>query len=120
MSEKRNHTRARPAFLFDEPLSNLLPASVGDGVLRTPFGDVPFDTARLAGRSEHADLHVAGIRPEQLDAETPRTQLIATLDAETSVAEGQQIELALDPGDLHLFDPVSGTRLTHEPLPRAA
>jgi hypothetical protein len=31
----------------------------------------------------------------------------------------QQIELALDPGDLHLFDPVSGTRLTHEPL-RAA
>jgi multiple sugar transport system ATP-binding protein len=169
----------RPVNLFvagfiGSPPMNLLPASVGDGVLGTPFGDVPFDTAWLAGRSEQGDLLVAGIRPEQLrdaallddgqrrrsvsfrvrvdviewlgdeqlvyvpyetssavqqqlaelarelDAETPRTQLIATLDAETGVADGQQIELALDPGDLHLFDPVTGNRLTREPLPRAA
>jgi hypothetical protein len=56
----------------------------------------------------------------ELDAETPRTQLIATLDAETGVAEGQQVALAFDPGDLHIFDPVTRTRLGHEPLPRAA
>ena len=169
----------RPANLFvagfiGSPPMNLLPASVGDGVLGTPFGDVPFDTARLAGQSKQTDLLVAGIRPEQLrdatrlddgqrrrsvtfrvrvdviewlgdeqlvyvpyetssavqqhlaelarelDAETPRTQLIATLDAETGVAEGQEVELAFDPGDLHVFDPVTGTRLTREPLPRAA
>ena len=169
----------RPVNLFvagfiGSPPMNLLPVSVSDGVLGTPFGDVPFDTAWLSGKSKQADLLVAGIRPEQLrdatrldegerqrsvsfrvrvdviewlgdeqlvyvpyetssavqqhlaelarelDAETPRTQLIATLDAETSVAEGQQIELALDPEDLHIFDPVTGDRLTHEPLPRAA
>jgi multiple sugar transport system ATP-binding protein len=168
----------RPANLFvagfiGSPPMNLFPASVGDGVLATPFGDVPFDTTRLAGQSKQADLLVAGIRPEQLrdatrlddgerrrgvsfrvrvdvtewlgdeqlvyvpyetssavqrqlaelarelDSETPRTQLIATLDAGTVVADGQQIELALDPGDLHIFDPVTGTRLGLEPPPRA-
>ena len=61
----------RPANLFvagfiGSPPMNLLPASVGDGVLGTPFGDVPFDTARLAGQSKQTDLLVAGIRPEQL------------------------------------------------------
>ena len=150
----------RPANLFvagfiGSPPMNLLPASVGDGVLgavrRCPVRH------RAACRTvKQTDLLVAGIRPEQLrehtrlddaerrapcdlprsrrrdrvarrraarlrpyetssavqqqlaelarelDAETPRTQLIATLDAETGVAEGQQIELALDPADLHL------------------
>ena len=64
-------------------------------------------------------LQLADLAPS-LDAETPRTQLIATLDAETGVAEGQQVELAFDPEDLHIFDPVTGNRLTREPQPRAA
>ena len=56
---------------------------------------VPYETSS-AVQQQLAEL------ARELDAETPRTQLIATLDAETGVAEGQQIELALDPADLHL------------------
>ena len=40
--------------------------------------------------------------------------------AESDVPEGEEFELWFDPRDMHLFDPVTGTRLNHKPLPRAA
>ena len=41
----------------------------------------------------------------ELDVENPRTQLTVQLSADTNVAEGTDIELAVDRRDLHLFDP---------------
>jgi multiple sugar transport system ATP-binding protein len=162
------------AGFIGSPPMNFLPADVRADSLRTPFGDVPFDTGRLRGRLGDADVLIAGIRPEQfhdpmqldeeqrrrsvihrarvdviewlgdeqlvflpyeaperiqhqlaelgreLDAEWSRTQVIAKLSAETKVVEGDEIELAFDPGDLHLFDPATGSRLTQEPLSQSA
>ena len=59
----------RPINLFvagfiGSPPMNFLPADVQGDVLRTPFGDVPFDTGRLTGRPAD-DVLIAGIRPEQ-------------------------------------------------------
>jgi multiple sugar transport system ATP-binding protein len=156
------------------PPMNFLPADVGADSLRTPFGDVPFDTGPLRGRLGDADVLIAGIRPEQfqdptlldddqrrrsvvhrarvdviewlgdeqllylpyeasehiqhqltelgreLDAEWSRTQVVAKLSAETKVAEGEEVELAFEPADLHLFDPATGERLTYEPEPQPA
>jgi multiple sugar transport system ATP-binding protein len=156
------------------PPMNFLPADVGPDSLRTPFGEVPFDTGPLRGRLGDADVLIAGIRPEQfqdptlldddqrrrsvvhrarvdviewlgdeqllylpyeasehiqrqltelgreLDAEWSRTQVVAKLSAETKVAEGEEVELAFDPADLHLFDPATGERLTYEPKPQPA
>jgi multiple sugar transport system ATP-binding protein len=47
----------------------------------------------------------------ELDEETPRTQMIVKLGAETEVAEGSQVELAFDPHDVHIFEPHGGERL---------
>ena len=62
----------RPVNLFvagfiGSPPMNFLPAERRRRrSLRTPFGDVPFDTARLAGEvDDEDDLIVVGIRPEQ-------------------------------------------------------
>jgi multiple sugar transport system ATP-binding protein len=166
----------RPVNLFvagfiGAPPMNFLPADVGAGSLRTPFGEVPFDTARLPGGAGDENVLIAGIRPEQfqdpalldhdqrrrsvihrarvdviewlgdeqllylpyeaseriqhqltelgreLDAEWSRTQVVAKLSAETKVAEGEEVELAFDPADLHLFDPATGNRLEYEPEP---
>jgi multiple sugar transport system ATP-binding protein len=151
------------------PPMNFLPADIRADSLRTPFGDVPFDTGPLRGRLGDTDVLIAGIRPEQfqdptlldddqrrrkvvhrarvdviewlgdeqlvylpyeapehiqrqltdlgkeLDAEWSRTQVVAKLSAETRVAEGEEVELAFDPGDLHLFDPATGNNLAYEP-----
>jgi multiple sugar transport system ATP-binding protein len=168
----------RPVNLFvagfiGSPPMNLVPAEVESNALRTPFGDVPFDSGRLPA-SFDGDHLIVGIRPEQfhdpakldeehrrsamsfrahvdviewlgdeqllyvpfeapehvahqlvelgreLDLENPRTQLIVQFTAEASVGEGADIELAVDPDDLHLFDPATGASLTPEPLPQVA
>jgi multiple sugar transport system ATP-binding protein len=155
------------------PPMNFLPADVGAGSLRTPFGEVPFDTARLTGGVGDENILIAGIRPEQfhdpallddeerrrsvvhrarvdviewlgdeqllylpyeapervqrqltelgreLDAEWSRTQVVAKLSAETKIGEGEEVELAFDPADLHLFDPATGNRIAYEPEPAA-
>jgi multiple sugar transport system ATP-binding protein len=169
----------RPVNLFvagfiGSPPMNFLPASLGNGALGTPFGDVRFETRGLTGLRDGGDVVVAGIRPEQLhdaallddearrrtvsfrarvdviewlgdeqlvyvpyeasedirhqlqelgrelDVESARTQLIAKLSAATTIGEGEQIELAFDPRELHLFDPATGTTLAQEPLAQAA
>jgi hypothetical protein len=56
----------------------------------------------------------------ELDVESARTQLIAKLSAATTVGEGEQIELAFDRHEQHVFDPATGTTLAQEPLPQAA
>ncbi len=43
----------------------------------------------------------------------PCTQLVVTLDAQSRVAEGSEVELWLDPSRMHLFDPESGENLTY-------
>ena len=55
----------------------------------------------------------------ELDAEWSRTQVVAKLSAETKVAEGEEVELAFDPADLHLFDPATGNNLAYESEPAA-
>jgi multiple sugar transport system ATP-binding protein len=168
----------RPVNLFvagfiGSPPMNLVPAGIEADTLRTPFGDVPFDSGRLPA-SFDGDHLIVGLRPEQfhdpatldeehrrsamsfrahvdviewlgdeqliyvpfeapehiarqlvelgreLDLENPRTQLIVQLTAEASVREGSDIELAVDPDDMHLFDPATGASLTPEPLPQPA
>ncbi|MGH3089582.1 MAG: ABC transporter ATP-binding protein, partial [Rubrobacteraceae bacterium] len=59
----------RPVNLFvagfiGSPPMNLVPAGVESDALRTPFGDVPFDSGRLPA-SFDGDHLIAGIRPEQ-------------------------------------------------------
>jgi hypothetical protein len=45
---------------------------------------------------------------------------LAIASSETKLAEGDEVELAFDPADLHLFDPATGSRLTYEPEPQPA
>jgi multiple sugar transport system ATP-binding protein len=56
----------------------------------------------------------------ELDEETPRTQMIVKLGAETEVAEGALVKLAFDPRDVHVFEPHGGERLAAQPRPVAA
>ena len=56
----------------------------------------------------------------ELDAEWSRTQVIAKLSGETKLAEGEEVELAFDPREVHVFDPATGTRLAQDPEPHAA
>ncbi|HEX2496712.1 MAG TPA: sn-glycerol-3-phosphate ABC transporter ATP-binding protein UgpC [Gaiellaceae bacterium] len=168
----------RPVNLFvagfiGSPPMNLVPAGVQSDSLRTPFGDVPFDSRMLPAGFDDDHL-IVGLRPErfrdpatldeaehpgsvtftahvdviewlgdeqllyvpfeaperiarqlvelgqELDVENPRTQLTVQFSAETSVAEGSDIQLAVDRRDLHYFDPRTGSALTPEPLPQAA
>jgi multiple sugar transport system ATP-binding protein len=69
--------------------------------------------------SEHIQHQLTELGRE-LDAEWSRTQVVAKLSAETKVAEGEEVELAFEPADLHLFDPATGERLTYEPEPQPA
>ena len=45
---------------------------------------------------------------QELDTENPRTQVVAKISGERRVKEGEDIELAFDPGEVHLFDPDTG------------
>jgi multiple sugar transport system ATP-binding protein len=161
------------AGFIGSPSMNFIPADVDEGVLRTPFCDVPFDTKTLPRRNGDNAL-VAGIRPEQfhdaalldddgkarsvtfrahvdvvewlgdeqllyvpyegdpriqheleelgreLDVEAPETQVVVKLDADTTITEGEEIELAFDPRDLYVFDPASGASLKGAAAAQAA
>jgi multiple sugar transport system ATP-binding protein len=56
----------------------------------------------------------------ELDMETPETQVVARLDAESTVHEGEDIELAFDPSEMYVFDPDTGENLTHGRVPQHA
>jgi multiple sugar transport system ATP-binding protein len=62
---------ANPANLFvagfmGSPPMNLLPAEIHSDHLSLPFGDIPFDPARLPAALAGKDVVIVGIRPEQL------------------------------------------------------
>jgi len=162
---------AKPSNLFvagfmGSPPMNLLPAEIRPDHLSSPFGDIPFDAARLPASLAGKDVVIVGIRPEQLvdaslldddqrgrgarlkgridvlewlgneqlaylpfkapdaihqqltdlqkelDSESDQTQLIVALPDASKAHEGAEIELWLDPGDLHLFDPATTENVT--------
>jgi multiple sugar transport system ATP-binding protein len=161
------------AGFIGSPAMNFLPANIETSSLKTPFGDVPFDTKSLPAHNGDNAL-IVGIRPEQirdaalldddergrsvtfrahvdvnewlgdeqllyvpyegdpriqheleelgreLDVETPETQVVARLGAETTIREGEEIELAFDPREMYVFDPETGANLTHGRVPQAA
>jgi multiple sugar transport system ATP-binding protein len=53
----------------------------------------------------------------ELDSDSLRTQLVASVDPASRLREGEPKELWLDPARMHLFDPASGENLTRE-IPR--
>jgi len=52
----------------------------------------------------------------ELDSESLRTQLVASLDTASRVKAGAPAELWFDTGKMHLFDPASGENLTRDLL----
>jgi multiple sugar transport system ATP-binding protein len=69
------------------------------------YAYVPFETApEIAGKL--ADLE------RELESESTRTQLIVSLDAASRVREGEQTQLFMNTGGIHLFDPATGDNLT--------
>ncbi|MGH8838462.1 MAG: ABC transporter ATP-binding protein [Jiangellaceae bacterium] len=69
------------------------------------YAYVPFETsADVAGK-------LAEIQRE-LEAESTRTQLVVSLDASSRVGEGEQTQLFMNTGGMHLFDPATGDNLT--------
>ena len=62
---------AKPSNLFvagfmGSPPMNLLPAEIHPDHLSSPFGDIPFDAARLPASLAGKDVIIIGIRPEEL------------------------------------------------------
>ncbi|MGH3482397.1 MAG: ABC transporter ATP-binding protein [Nocardioidaceae bacterium] len=71
------------------------------------YAYVPFETApEVAGRL--AELQ------RELEAESSRTQLVVSLDAASRVREGEQTQLFMNTGGIHLFDPATGDNLTRK------
>ncbi len=52
----------------------------------------------------------------ELDSESLRTQLVASLDTSSSIKSGDEAELWFDAARMHLFDPASGENLTRDLL----
>ena len=50
----------------------------------------------------------------ELDSESLRTQIVASLDTASSIKDGETAELWFDSGRMHLFDPASGDNLTRD------
>ncbi|GAA4809283.1 sn-glycerol-3-phosphate ABC transporter ATP-binding protein UgpC [Nocardioides caeni] len=49
---------------------------------------------------------------KDLDGDSLRTQLVVSLDGSSRIAEGEDAEIWVDGGRIHLFDPASGENLT--------
>jgi len=47
-----------------------------------------------------------------LDGESLRTQLVVSLDGNSTIAEGDEAEIYVDAAKMHLFDPATGENLT--------
>ncbi len=71
------------------------------------YAYIPFDTrADVAETLEQLD--------RDLDGEGMRTQLVASLGAESKVRDGDTAQLWFDPSRLLLFDPATGENLTYD------
>jgi multiple sugar transport system ATP-binding protein len=167
----------RPDNLFvagfiGSPAMNFLPATIEEGKLRTPLGDMPVsDQLRRTLEGAHAGRNlIVGIRPENFEDAalvSPDTHgngitfratidvlesmgadvfvyftkdieqgvdaaelqelakdsgradtggsgdtIVARLDAETRITEGQDTELWVDARSIHVFDPASGQNIS--------
>jgi multiple sugar transport system ATP-binding protein len=167
----------RPDNLFvagfiGSPAMNFLPATIEEGKLRTPLGDMPVsDQLRRTLEGAHAGRNlIVGIRPENFEDAalvSPDTHgngitfratidvlesmgadvfvyftkdieqgvdaaelqelakdsgradtggsgdtIVARLDAETGITEGQDTELWVDARSIHVFDPASGQNIS--------
>jgi multiple sugar transport system ATP-binding protein len=69
------------------------------------YAYVPFET------SADVAAKLAEIQRE-LEAESTRTQLVVSLDAASRINEGEQTQLFMNTGGMHLFDPATGDNLT--------
>ncbi len=49
---------------------------------------------------------------KDLDGESMRTQLVVSLDGASKIAEGDEAEIYVNSGHMHLFDPATGDNLT--------
>jgi multiple sugar transport system ATP-binding protein len=68
------------------------------------YAYIPFDASEVAG-------HLSDLEKD-LDGESVRTQLVVSLDANSTISKGEQAEIWVDPAQIHLFDPESGDNLT--------
>jgi multiple sugar transport system ATP-binding protein len=71
------------------------------------FAYVPFD----APADVEAKLRDLAL---ELDSDTMRTQVVASLDTASRITKGEDAELWLDASRMHLFDPVTGDNLTRD------
>ncbi|MFI8301318.1 ABC transporter ATP-binding protein [Streptomyces nigra] len=160
------------AGFIGSPAMNFLNATLEDGVLRSPLGDLPLDDrTRQALERQNAPREVIiGLRPEAFedaamshdrgtrrgphytadvdvleslgsdvyvyftaeggpartteleelakdsglrDTGAETGQIVARLNAATRAREGQHLELQVDMTKAHVFDPATGTNLTH-------
>jgi multiple sugar transport system ATP-binding protein len=71
------------------------------------FAYVPFEaSAEIAGQLRAL--------ARELDSESRRTQLVASIDPASRLRAGEPAELWLDPTHVHLFEPVSGENRTRD------
>ncbi len=71
------------------------------------YAYVPFETdSDVASKLEELD--------RDLDGEGMRTQMVAVLNAESTVRDGDRAELWFDPARLMVFDPETGSNLTRD------
>jgi multiple sugar transport system ATP-binding protein len=69
------------------------------------YAYIPFEaSSEVAGRL--TDLE------KDLDGESMRTQLVVSLDANSTITKGEEAEIWVDPAEIHLFDPETGENLT--------
>ncbi|WP_369055957.1 ABC transporter ATP-binding protein [Kineococcus terrestris] len=71
------------------------------------YAYVPFEAAEET-KAQLAELD------RELDGESMRSQLVVTLDAMSSVRDGDTARLWFDPRRMHVFDPSSGQNLTRD------
>jgi multiple sugar transport system ATP-binding protein len=71
------------------------------------YAYIPFE-AEAATRKQLEELD------RELDGESLRNQLVVTLDAMSSVRDGDSARLWFDPKRMHVFDPATGANLTRD------
>jgi multiple sugar transport system ATP-binding protein len=69
------------------------------------------------GRAQVADLDELAYDAGTVDLSSRAEQVVARLDADSRIREGENVELWLDTTRLHLFDPETGHNLDAPPPP---
>ncbi|NAZ81927.1 sn-glycerol-3-phosphate ABC transporter ATP-binding protein UgpC [Kineococcus sp. R8] len=83
------------------------PVDVTEWLGNELYAYIPFEAAAET-KEQLAELD------RELDGESMRSQLVVTLDAMTSVRDGDTAQLWFDPDRMHVFDPSTGENLTRD------